>query len=99
MLERGEININAAKEVLALLFESSRTPEEVVEQHGFGQVSDAGELEVLVDKVLGAYPRAVEDFRSGKKQAMGFLVGQAMRASQGKANPDVLRKLLDAKLT
>ena len=99
MLERDEINVNAAREVLALLFESSRTPVEIVEQHGFRQVSDTGELELIVDQVLAANQRAVEDFRSGKKQAMGFLVGQAMRASQGKANPDVLRKLLDAKLT
>ena len=98
MLERGDVNVNAARDILALLFESSRTPQEIVEQNGFSQLSDTGELEDIVDRVLAANPGAIEDFRSGKKKAMGFLIGQAMRASEGKANPDVLRKVLDARL-
>ena len=98
MAERGEVNANAAKEVLARLFESDRTPAEIVERGGFKQVSDTTELEAIVDRVLAANPRAVADVRSGKTQAVGFLVGQAMRASGGKADPKLLRELVAAKL-
>ena len=98
MVDRNEVNVNAAKEVFSLLFESDRTPTEIVEQSGLKQVSDSAALEQVVDDILAANPSAVEDFRNGKKQAVGFLVGQAMRASRGKANPKLVRELLDAKL-
>lgn len=98
MVERGEVNANAAKEVFARLFESDRTPAEIVERGGFKQVTDTAELEAIVDRVLAANPRAVADVRNGKTQALGFLVGQAMRASGGKADPKLLRELVAAKL-
>ncbi len=98
LVEGDEITMNVAKQVLALLFESDQTPEQLVEQHGLKQVTDSAELEAIVDQVLGANPAAVEDFRKGRKQAIGFLVGQAMRASRGKANPKLVRQLLDSKL-
>jgi len=98
LVERGEVTANAAKEVFSRLFESGRSPAEVVEQGGFRQVTDAAALEAIVDQVLAANPAAVDDFHSGKKQAMGFLVGQAMRASRGKADPKLVRELLDARL-
>jgi len=99
MVDRGEVNANAAREVLALLFESQDTPAQIVEQGDFKQVSDTAEIEAVVEQVLAANPEAVADYRSGKKKAAGFLVGQAMRASQGKANPQLVQELLQAKLT
>ena len=99
MIERDEVNVSSAKEVFALLFESDRTPAEIVEQQGLTQVTDTAALEAIVDGVLAANPSAIEDFRSGRKQAIGFLVGQAMRASRGKANPNLVRKVLDARLS
>lgn len=98
LLERDAINANAARDVLARLFESEQTPEAIVEQHGYGQVSDTGELEAIVDQVLAANPAAVNDYRNGAAKAMGFLVGQAMQASKGKANPKLIREILAGKL-
>ena len=99
LAERGEINANAAKEVLARLFEDERAPADIVEEHGYRQLTDAAQLDALIDKVLAENPVAARDFRSGRTQALGFLVGQAMRASQGTADPKLLRQLLDRKLT
>jgi aspartyl-tRNA(Asn)/glutamyl-tRNA(Gln) amidotransferase subunit B len=99
MIDREEISVSAGKEVFALLFESDRGPRELVEEHGLRQVSDTVELEEIVDRVIADNPDAVRDFHNGKKQASGFLIGRAMRASRGKANPKLVRKILDAKLT
>ena len=98
MLECDELNANSAKEVLTRLFESSQTPGAIVEQCGFRQVSDTAELEVLVDQVLADNPSAVDGFRNGKTKALGFLMGQAMSASQGKANPKLIREILITRL-
>ena len=99
MVERDEVNAGAAKEILVLLFKSDKSPAEIVEEGGFRQVSDTGELEGIVDEVLAANPGAVADFGAGKKQAIGFLVGQVMRASKGKANPKLVQQLLGSKLS
>ena len=99
LVECGEINANAAKEVLARLFEDERAPADIVEEHGYRQLTDTAQLDALIDKVLAENPAAARDFRSGRTQALGFLVGQAMRASQGTADPKLLRQLLDRKLT
>jgi aspartyl-tRNA(Asn)/glutamyl-tRNA(Gln) amidotransferase subunit B len=98
MLSQDEINANAAREVLVHLFDSDETPEAIVTTRGFRQVSDTGALDSLIDKVLAAQPAAVADVRKGQGKAMGFLVGQVMQASGGKANPKVIRELLAKKL-
>ncbi|MEN6437589.1 MAG: Asp-tRNA(Asn)/Glu-tRNA(Gln) amidotransferase subunit GatB [Syntrophobacter sp.] len=98
MLERGEINANAAKEVLKKLRESFSTPEEIVTESGYRQVSGAAELETIVDRVLVENPSAVENFRKGASKAMGFLMGQAMQASGGKAHPRLLKEIMTRKL-
>jgi len=69
-----------------------------VEKTGVQQISDASALEGLVEKVLAANPSAVADFRNGVSKAMGFLIGQAMQASGGKANPKLIREILTKKL-
>jgi aspartyl-tRNA(Asn)/glutamyl-tRNA(Gln) amidotransferase subunit B len=99
MLSKDEINANAAREVLGYMFESDESPETIVTAHGFGQVSDTTAIESLVDKVLSNQPAAVADFRSGQGKAMGFLIGQVMQASGGKANPKIIRELLTSKLS
>jgi len=94
MLSKDEINANAAREVLVHLFDSDETPEAIVTARGFRQVSDAGALDALIEKVLAAQPAAVADVKKGQAKAMGFLVGQVMQASGGKANPKVIRERL-----
>ena len=98
MLERGVINANSAKEVLIRLFDSDMTPEEIVEKYGYKQVSDTSELSGLVEQVLADNPSAVANYRKGHAKAMGFLIGQAMQASQGKANPKRIQEILLEKM-
>lgn len=98
MLSRDEINANAAREVLIELFGSSETPEAIVAAQGFKQVSDPNALDSLIEKVLSTQLAAVADFRNGQSKAMGFLIGQVMQASGGKANPKMIQDLLTKKL-
>jgi aspartyl-tRNA(Asn)/glutamyl-tRNA(Gln) amidotransferase subunit B len=98
MLAKEEINANAAREVLSYMFDSTDSPEAIVAAHGFRQVSDTTTIESLVDKVLNEQPAAVADFRSGQGKVLGFLIGQVVQASGGKANPKVIRELLTRKL-
>lgn len=98
MLAANEINANAAREVLAAMLDSNESPEEIVNSRGFRQVSDPDALDSLIDKVIKAEPAAVADFKSGQGKAMGFLIGQVMQASGGKANPRIIRELLSKKL-
>ena len=97
-LEKDEINTNAAREVLSRLFASDETPDAIIEQGGFRQVSDAASLETLVEQVLGSHTAAISDYKSGQGKALGFLIGQVMQASSGKANPKRVREILMSKL-
>ena len=76
------------------MFESKKAPGEIVKEKGLAQISDESAIIGIIEEVLAQNPAAVEDFRAGKEKAMGFLTGQAMRASRGKANPGVIQKLL-----
>lgn len=98
MLEKNEINANAAKEVMGRLFDSEQTPSEIIDKYGYRQVSDAGQLEKIVDEVLSANPAAVNDYRNGIEKAVGFLVGRSMQASKGKGNPKMIKEILTKKL-
>lgn len=98
MLEKDIINAHAAKEVMLQLLSSEETPEEIVEKGGFHQVSDTTELEAFIDRIIAEHPSAVEDFRKGNTKVMGFLMGLAMKASQGKANPKLLKEILTKRL-
>ena len=98
LLEGDDINANSAKEVLAHLFDSTETPDTIVDKGGFRQVSDSSEIAGMVDRIMSENRPAVDDFRNGKTQAMGFLVGRAMQASQGKANPRLIKDILTEKL-
>jgi len=98
MLEKDIINAHAAKEVMLQLLSSEETPEEIVEKGGFRQVSDTTELEAFIDRIIAEHPSVVEDFRKGNTKVMGFLMGLAMKASQGKANPKLLKEILTKRL-
>lgn len=98
LIEKGEISGAAGKKVLPLLFESDEAIGDIVERLGLRQVSDEGEMLKLVQEVIASNPKSVTDYQAGKKNAVGFLVGQCMKASRGKGNPQVINKLLTQEL-
>lgn len=98
LISKGTISGKIAKEVFATMWKEGGNPEEIVKAQGLVQISDTAELSKLVDEVVGKNPKAVEDFKAGKKKAVGALVGQIMKATKGKANPRVINELLNKKL-
>ena len=98
VIEEGKISKTAGKEVFEEMFETNKDPNTIIEEKGLAQISSSDELEKLVDEVLAKNPQSIEDFKAGKKQAAGFLMGQVMKASKGKANPQVAKKMIDDKL-
>jgi aspartyl-tRNA(Asn)/glutamyl-tRNA(Gln) amidotransferase subunit B len=97
-LEKERINTQAAREVLSQLLDSDAPFEEIVEKGRFRQLSDTTELAALIEQVIAAHPSDVQDFRNGNAKVQGFLMGQAMKASLGKANPKLLKELLTQRL-
>jgi aspartyl-tRNA(Asn)/glutamyl-tRNA(Gln) amidotransferase subunit B len=98
MVEGGEVSGPAAKTVFEEMFLSGKNAGEIVKEKGLSQISDNTEIENAVDTVLNDNPKAVADFQAGKEQAIGFLVGQIMKATKGRANPGMVREILVAKL-
>ena len=98
MIEKGEISTTVGKTVLEEIIFSDKTAADVVEEKGLRQMNDTGALEQVVSDILAANPKVVEDYRGGKTNALGFLVGQCMRASKGKGNPNILREMLEKAL-
>jgi len=97
-MREGEISGKMAKEIFAKMVESRRSPEEIIESEGLRQISDTGALGKIVDEVIAASPKQVEQYKSGKTAVLGYLVGQVMKASKGQANPGAVNELLKAKL-
>jgi len=97
-VDRGEISPNSGKEVFAEMFRTGEDPGKIISRKGLTQVSDAGELEKLVDEVIAKNPGEVQKYKAGKTQVFGFFVGQVMRAVKGRANPAVVNELLKRKL-
>jgi aspartyl-tRNA(Asn)/glutamyl-tRNA(Gln) amidotransferase subunit B len=87
-----------AKDLVAQVAASGRNPAELVREQGLSQISGDAELIRIVAQVIAENPKSVEDYRAGKQQALGFLVGQAMKLSKGKANPARVNQLLREKL-
>ena len=98
LIDKGVLSSKLAKQVFAEMLKENEAPQVLVKKLGLEQVSDAGELGKLVDEVIAANPQSIADFRAGKKKALGFLVGQIMKATQGKANPGMVNKMLMEKL-
>jgi len=98
LIDKGTISGKIAKKVFKEMIETGKSPNEIVEEKGLKQIADEGELSKIVDKVMADNPKSVEDYRAGKKKAIGYLVGQVMKETRGKANPQLVNKLLKEKL-
>ncbi|HQS98657.1 MAG TPA: Asp-tRNA(Asn)/Glu-tRNA(Gln) amidotransferase GatCAB subunit B, partial [Thiobacillus sp.] len=94
----GTLSGKLAKQVFEGLWEGTGEVDAIIEARGLKQMSDSGELEKIIDEVLAANPKSVEEFRAGKDKAFNALVGQVMRATKGRANPAQVNDLLKAKL-
>ncbi len=98
MIDQGKISGKIAKTVFETMLASQREPEQIVSDKGLEQVSDTGSIETAIDHVLAANPKQVEQYLSGNEKVFGFLVGQIMKATQGKANPQRVNEILREKL-
>jgi len=98
LIEQETISGKIAKDVLPMMFESGKSAKTIVEEKGLVQVTDTKLIEEVADRVIAANPKVAEDFRNGKKQALGFLVGQMMKETKGKANPKMANEILTKKI-
>ncbi len=98
LLKSDAINKNAAKEILDQIAEKGGDPQQIVKEKGLGQVSSTEAIEKLVDDVIRQNPAEVEGLKQGKEKLFGFLVGQAMKAAKGKANPALVNEILKKRL-
>lgn len=98
LVENNTINGKIAKSVFREMIETGLSPDEIIEKKGLRQVSDTGEIEKIIDRILESNTQSVEDFKNGKSKALGFLVGQVMKESKGKANPQIVNEMLLKKL-
>jgi aspartyl-tRNA(Asn)/glutamyl-tRNA(Gln) amidotransferase subunit B len=98
MVKAGDINQPAAKKTFAVMWETGRSPQEIVEEQGLKQISDTSELTGVVAQVIAENPDAVDSFKAGKETSIRFLIGQVMRSTRGKANPQLAEQLLREQL-
>ncbi|HZP27048.1 MAG TPA: Asp-tRNA(Asn)/Glu-tRNA(Gln) amidotransferase subunit GatB [Dehalococcoidia bacterium] len=98
LVRAGTINATAAKQVLDVVFETGADPESVVAERGLAQIGAGDEVTGVIEQVLAANPKAVEDYRRGKQEAVKFLVGQVMRETRGRANAHLVTEMLVEKL-
>ncbi|MBQ5852190.1 MAG: Asp-tRNA(Asn)/Glu-tRNA(Gln) amidotransferase GatCAB subunit B, partial [Lachnospiraceae bacterium] len=94
LVDSKTINSSVAKEVFEIMFENDTDPEKYVEEKGLKTVNDEGALRKTIEEVIAANPQSVEDYHNGKDKAIGFLVGQTMKAMKGKADPVSVNKIL-----
>lgn len=94
MIDKGTISGKIAKDVFKEMFETGKDPKAIVKEKGLTQISDEGELEKIITKVVDENPKSVEDYKGGKDKALGFLVGQVMKITRGKANPQLVNEIL-----
>lgn len=94
MVKQNEINRKVAKEVFEKIFKENVDPKAYVEENGLKSMNDEGALKETIAQIVKDHPKSVEDYKAGKKKAMGFLVGQTMKATQGKADPGTVNKIL-----
>lgn len=98
MLKDGTISGKIAKDVFEEMYRTGDPPARIVKEKGWVQILDMGEIERVIEKVIQANPKLVEDYQKGKEKVFGFLVGEAMKESKGKANPKLVNELLRKKL-
>jgi aspartyl-tRNA(Asn)/glutamyl-tRNA(Gln) amidotransferase subunit B len=95
---RSTINISTAKSVFEEMYKTGKNSDDIIKERGLSQISDTGELEKIVAEVINSNIQPVADYRSGKETALKFLVGQVMKATKGRANPQVVNEVLRQKL-
>ncbi|NPV26162.1 MAG: Asp-tRNA(Asn)/Glu-tRNA(Gln) amidotransferase subunit GatB [Firmicutes bacterium] len=98
LIDKGTISGKIAKTVFEEMFATGKRPEQIVQEKGLVQITDEGAIADIVDRVLAANPQVVADYRQGKEKALGFLVGQVMKETKGKANPALVNQLLKERL-
>lgn len=94
LINEGKISNNIGKKVLREMFETGKKPNAIVEEQGLVQISDENQLREIVNKVLDENEQSVMDYKNGKTKAMGFIIGQVMKATRGKANPQLVNKIV-----
>ena len=99
LIDDNTLSGKMAKDVFQEMYDTGKAPSAIVREKGLSQITDTDEISAVVDEVLARNPQAVEDFASGKAQALGFLVGQVMKATRGKANPAKVNQLLKERMT
>ena len=99
LIEKKTISNAAGKTILEVIIDEDRDPDEIVKEKGLAQVSDTAALQAIVDKVLSENEKAVNDYKRGKTNVVGFLVGQCMKASRGQGNPGILKEMVIAAIT
>ncbi len=99
IVDDGVINTKIAKDVFNKMAETGLNPEEIIEKFGLKQVTDVRAIEEIINKVLADNPKEVEAYKGGKEKILGFFVGQVMKLSKGKANPQIVNKILKEKLS
>ena len=92
------ISRRIAKEVFEIMLDSDLDADSIIEQKGLKQVSDTGEIDIIIDRILAENPEKFDELKSGKEKLVGWFVGQIMKASKGKANPKIVNDLLKNKL-
>ena len=98
LIQEGVISGKIAKDILVKMIETGKDPRTIVKEEGLEQVSDEESLSKIADEVIAANPKAVESIKAGQEKAIGFLVGQVMKATKGKANPAMVNIILKNKL-
>ena len=98
LVQTGQLNRNTAVKVFEAVFDSDGDVDAYVKEHRLGQVSDAGVVNEVVERVFAANPKSIEDYKAGKQKAFGFLVGQVMRELKGQASPQVVNQAIQEKL-
>ncbi|NBJ15491.1 MAG: Asp-tRNA(Asn)/Glu-tRNA(Gln) amidotransferase subunit GatB [Dehalobacter sp. 4CP] len=98
LIKKGDISGKIGKSVLEEIYNTGKDPETIIKEKGLVQISDESELGIIVDGILAANEKSVADYQAGKESALGFLVGQVMKATKGQANPGLVNKLLKEKL-
>lgn len=94
LINQGKISNNIGKKVLRTMFETGDSPDKIVRDEGLIQISDKGELKEIVEKILSENEQSIIDYRNGKDRALGYLVGQVMKATRGKANPQMANQII-----
>lgn len=99
LIHRNVLSSRGAKEVLKVMYETGADPSNIVAEHGLAQTSNAGELEKIVTRIISANPGPASDYKKGKENALQFFVGQVMKETKGKANPQLVSEILRKELT